>query len=76
MTCAAFGAGVWTVTCDGVRQSLTDETALVLQSFDSDLPVAGSKKERGTQIGNAIPVRLAYAAVKAATGWAEAEEAA
>lgn len=42
---------------DGIK--ITERDALILQSFDPDYPVQGSRSKRFQQIGNAVPPRLA-----------------
>ena len=58
------------VLTDGTddRRKLTIHGALTLQSFRVDYPVVGSKEQRFTQIGNAVPPVLAAHVVAALTG--------
>lgn len=56
----------WVASSDTVR--ITQAEAAVLQSFRADYPWQGTKTAQFTQIGNAVPPRLAAAVVGAATG--------
>jgi DNA (cytosine-5)-methyltransferase 1 len=47
---------------------ITIEDALVLQDFRPDYPVAGSRTSQFQQVGNAIPVGLARAALAEVLG--------
>lgn len=60
----------WGDALTGVRQ-MTAAEALLIQDFAADLPLAGPKYAQFMQAGNAIPVRLAAAAVAVATGASE-----
>jgi DNA (cytosine-5)-methyltransferase 1 len=53
---------------------LTLAEALTLQSFPPDYPVQGTKTERFTQVGNAVPPLLAAHVIAAVTGRAIDEE--
>jgi DNA (cytosine-5)-methyltransferase 1 len=44
---------------DGAGIKLTEEAALILQSFPCDYPMVGSKSQRSQQIGNAVPPTVA-----------------
>jgi DNA (cytosine-5)-methyltransferase 1 len=49
---------------DGTEQKINSEQGLVLQSFPREFKLIGSKHSKYTQIGNAIPPKLAYAIIK------------
>jgi DNA (cytosine-5)-methyltransferase 1 len=53
-------------TPESVKLSLSER--LVLQGFPPDFPVQGPRTARDLQVGNAIPPRLAKAAVEAVAG--------
>ncbi len=64
----------WRKAGDGPRQSqkgsvrVTVTEAAILQSFRADYPWQGSKTSQYQQVGNAIPVKLAAAVLRAAMG--------
>ncbi len=49
---------------DGTEEKINARQGLILQSFPEDFELIGSKHSRYTQIGNAIPPKLAYAIIK------------
>lgn len=69
VTGAAIGAGVWLFVDDaGERRYFTPEQAGIWQGFPADYPWHGTRKERGQQVGDAVPPPLARAVLCAVTG--------
>ena len=71
VTARAKAKDVWcwrsTETSEDVIR-LTEREGLILQSFNPAIRIEGNKSERWTQIGNAVPPRLAAHIVAALTG--------
>lgn len=68
LTSAAIGGGVWTLHHHQTRMPMSVGVGLALQDFAASTPLVGNKSRQGVQVGNAVPVRLALAALQVATG--------
>jgi DNA (cytosine-5)-methyltransferase 1 len=53
---------------DGIGVRLTIRDALILQGFDPDYPVQGTRTKQFEQVGNAVPPPLAAAVIAAVSG--------
>ena len=77
VTGAGVGAGQWLYTPDGGEtRAVTPEEGGVLQTFPHDYPWHGNKKERGQQVGNAVPPTMAAEILRPFVSTALAEEVA